>query len=195
MRWTIGITFVSVVSCGVLFEHFRFIATKRIRQKSLTKIWDEKLEPQHPITDFLQLAMDWAFYPITNLMGWLSFTDISNNNIFSSIIVGGRFVNPFREWDDRNILDLFAYIRYRLTRVNRNAVPNDITVLQETLPVMIPDFELLETYTDHSNNDALPELFDDFAFLTCTWFGQSTCFVQMDGYNILTDPIFRYSSS
>ncbi|KAI8905192.1 beta-lactamase superfamily domain-containing protein [Gorgonomyces haynaldii] len=26
--------------------------------------------------------------------------------------------------------------------------------------------------------------------MTCTWIGQSTCFVQMDGFNILTDPIF-----
>ncbi|KAI8818930.1 beta-lactamase superfamily domain-containing protein [Fimicolochytrium jonesii] len=26
--------------------------------------------------------------------------------------------------------------------------------------------------------------------MTVTWFGQSTCLVQMDGYNILTDPIF-----
>ncbi|KAI9014705.1 beta-lactamase superfamily domain-containing protein [Gaertneriomyces semiglobifer] len=26
--------------------------------------------------------------------------------------------------------------------------------------------------------------------MTVSWFGQSTCFVQMDGYNILTDPVF-----
>jgi N-acyl-phosphatidylethanolamine-hydrolysing phospholipase D len=27
--------------------------------------------------------------------------------------------------------------------------------------------------------------------VTITWLGQSTCLVQLDGINILTDPIFR----
>lgn len=118
---------------------------------------------------------------------------------------------------------------------------------------MIPDFILLESYSENAENDTLAELFaasdspealvaletntdklkelntginlhklvDDHAdfvdvrtpsdssnssfnspsdnfdpsncgrpFMTCTWIGQSTCFIQLDRFNILTDPIF-----
>eukprot|EP00842_Homolaphlyctis_polyrhiza_P000018 jgi/Hompol1/1016/HPOL_002633-RA len=131
--------------------------------------------------------------------------------LFNSLDVAGRFVNPFIEWQDRNTADLFAYIRWQLTRNNRNSIPSDIKVetlseLERTLPLVVPDFDLLRKYTDTRGAMRLPMSRITHAtpskrssttettksrFMTVTWIGQSTCFVQMDGYNILTDPIFR----
>nr|KAJ3417830.1 hypothetical protein HK105_000735 [Polyrhizophydium stewartii] len=139
--------------------------------------------------------------------------------LFNSLGVAGRFVNPFVEWQDRNTADIAGYIRWQLTRNNRNGVPSDQRELERTMPLARPDFGLLEAYTASRGRLLLPVRSaalavsaslplppraaaaaagadgtlaapPDAPVMTVTWIGQSTCFVQMDGFNILTDPIF-----
>ncbi|KAK6097707.1 hypothetical protein MT418_001803 [Batrachochytrium dendrobatidis] len=132
--------------------------------------------------------------------------------LFNSLGVAGRFVNPFIEWQDRNTADLFGYLKWQFTRNNRNNVPSDIKELDQAMPLATPDFGLMEEYTlkrtemriqsnsasrrmsdfithsDSQCSEAKP--LKEASLMSITWIGQSTCFVQMDGYNILTDPIF-----
>lgn len=119
-KWSLilPVSIATLAVGGLLFEQFRYNATGRVRQKSLTSLNGTKYSI-HPLVEIL----DYVFYPVTSLLGWLTLNN--SNSVFNSLVVGGRFVNPFREWNDRNILDLFAYIRYRLTRVNRNCVPGE----------------------------------------------------------------------
>ncbi|KAJ1885668.1 hypothetical protein LPJ66_010004, partial [Kickxella alabastrina] len=83
----------------------------------------------------------------------------------------------------------------------------DRQILDTELPLAIPHFALLNalsapTSRQHQNlsADPLPVEYSDYPAvdsvdgdksLTVTWLGQSTCFVQMQGLNILTDPIFK----
>ncbi|KAJ3284138.1 hypothetical protein HDU76_008345, partial [Blyttiomyces sp. JEL0837] len=126
--------------------------------------------------------------------------------LFHSLTVVGRFVNPWIEWQDRNTGDFFAYLTWQATRRCRNGVPKDPEEVDRRLPVVGPevgrkvwegfhrvveasgggDNELLE-----GENELLKSLVEvGKPVMSVAWFGQSTCFVQMDGYNILTDPIF-----
>jgi hypothetical protein len=109
--------------------------------------------------------------------------------ILRSLQVVGRFVNPWPEWEDRNTGDFAAVLWWQLTRKCRNGIPKEQTVIDDTLPVQKPNFELLESFHQLSQQATL-EQNPNPPVMSCTWFGQSTCFVQMDGYNILTDPIF-----
>ncbi|KAJ3008581.1 hypothetical protein HKX48_008451 [Thoreauomyces humboldtii] len=121
--------------------------------------------------------------------------------LFTSLRFAGRFVNPFLEWRDKNATNVWEYLRWQLTRTNRNGVPKDRAILEENLPVVQPNWKLLNEFHDkqRSVSDDLnaswvtvpSESAKSKPAMTVTWFGQSTCLVQMDGYNILTDPIFR----
>ncbi|KAJ3105948.1 hypothetical protein HDU97_007294 [Phlyctochytrium planicorne] len=109
--------------------------------------------------------------------------------LFHSLVVVGRFVNPWLEWEDRNVGDFLGYLGWQLTRTCRNGVPKDRTILDQDHPVVEPDYELwaefhIKAKIAAKRADPNPPL------MSFTWFGQSTCLVQMDGYNILTDPIF-----
>ncbi|KAJ3165250.1 hypothetical protein HDU88_004335 [Geranomyces variabilis] len=110
--------------------------------------------------------------------------------VYTSLTFAGRFVNPFLEWRDKNATNVWEYLRWQLTRNNRNGVPKDEKVLEENLPVVKPDFELLGSFHDRPPIDSSDLESASASVISVTWFGQSTCFVQMDGYNILTDPIF-----
>jgi hypothetical protein len=171
MLFKLGLTLLAVPVFLLGFEHFRHIATKRTRLNALNTHYTFNSFLQYDITHYLLL-------PLTVLMGWVSHSTSNNSNIFTSLMVGRRFVNPFREWDDRCIADFFAYIKYQITRTNRNNVPDKET-LDKTLPVLFPNFSLIGEKTINP-------------FIACTWFGQSTCLLQMDGFTILTDPIFTY---
>jgi hypothetical protein len=162
MLFKLGLTLLSVPVFLLGFEHFRHVATKRVRRNALNNSFFE-----YDIMSYLLL-------PLTVLMGWVSHS--KQSLIFTSVMVGRRFVNPFREWDDRCIADFFAYIKYQITRTNRNNVPDQHT-LNETLPVVFPNFSLIDEKTINP-------------FIACTWFGQSTCLIQIDAFTILTDPIF-----
>ncbi|KAJ2388106.1 hypothetical protein H4S02_003034 [Coemansia sp. RSA 2611] len=120
---------------------------------------------------------------------------------FASLNIGGRFVNPFDSWRDKTLWD---FVRWLCTRTPGNGLPHDPLELEEALPLARPHFALLNALSRPDNvrqpaNDSDPEYagyadataLDPQSTVTATWLGQSTCFVQMDGLNILTDPIFK----
>ncbi|KAJ2176699.1 hypothetical protein GGF45_003580, partial [Coemansia sp. RSA 551] len=121
---------------------------------------------------------------------------------FSSLNIGGRFVNPFDTWRDKTLWD---FVRWLCTRTSGNGLPKDMDELDRTLPVVTPHFALLNALSRSANvrphggaGDSVeyaeypdPSELDPRSTVTATWLGQSTCFVQMDGLNILTDPIFK----
>ncbi|KAJ3045208.1 hypothetical protein HDV00_011079 [Rhizophlyctis rosea] len=120
--------------------------------------------------------------------------------LYTSLKVAGRFVNPFWEWRDKNATNFWEYLHWQLTRVNRNGVPKDLKVLEETLPIFRPNFDILlksrltAPPPDLSSSwiaEPLPNADGSSSSgMAVTWLGQSTCVIQMDGYTVLTDPIF-----
>ncbi|KAJ2890117.1 hypothetical protein IWW38_004309 [Coemansia aciculifera] len=124
---------------------------------------------------------------------------------YASLEIGGRFVNPFAGWRDKTLLD---FVWWLATRQSGNGLSADQLELEKNLPLVEPRFELLfalsgSQYTQRqqqscaaTSNDecseglAIADLNRD-STITATWFGQSTCFVQLEGLNILTDPIFK----
>ena len=82
---------------------------------------------------------DALLFPFTSFLGWLEFgggggfrsgPGLTNQpskwrqKIYHSLIVAGRFVNPFIEWNDKSTADVFAYFKWQLTRNNRNGSPS-----------------------------------------------------------------------
>ena len=160
------------------FEQLRFMITKPHRKNALNEYWQHSLN--------VSTIFDYLLLPITYLISWLDDGIVSNGSAGSnSLKIAGRWINPFHEWEDRNTADIFAYLKWQVTRKNRNGVPVE-NLLKITLPVEIPDFNLLFKNCYNSN----AELHAEERVFTVTWMGQSTLFVQIDGYNILTDPMF-----
>ncbi|KAJ2704016.1 hypothetical protein FB645_003610 [Coemansia sp. IMI 203386] len=133
----------------------------------------------------------------------------STKSRFSSLMIGGRFVNPFETWRDKTLWD---FVRWLATRKSGNGLPRDRQLLAKDLPLAEPHFALLDAFSDkrsvrqkrtsradekqnesplcYSEYPAVESMSRDKT-MTATWLGQSTCFVQMEGLNILTDPIFK----
>lgn len=88
-----------------------------------------------------------------------------------------RFGNPFKTWKPPSVLhtmDFFVKDR------DESAVPYSDGELDKVMPVLKPDFTLRA------------EHFDDFRV---TWIGHSTMLIQINGLNILTDPMFSDRAS
>ncbi|KAJ1882145.1 hypothetical protein LPJ71_010182, partial [Coemansia sp. S17] len=124
---------------------------------------------------------------------------------YASLEIGGRFVNPFAGWRDKTLLD---FVWWLATRKSGNGLSSDELELERNLPLAKPYFELLDTLTGDQHPRRLRQTqshatVDEYVeypaiadlnkgnTITATWFGQSTCFVQLEGLNILTDPIFK----
>lgn len=82
------------------------------------------------------------------------------------------FENPFKTWHFPSLSDILS-IMFR--ERNHSNIPKK-EILSETLPVEEPNFEKL----NNSEKDKVQ----------CTWIGHASCLVQMEGINLLTDPIF-----
>lgn len=87
----------------------------------------------------------------------------------------GRFDNPFPTWQPGNLLGL---VEFMLLESDESGVPNDRDELEKSLPSVRPNF--------HAGD---PQNF------RVTWIGHSTLLIQIDGFNILTDPIFSDRAS
>ncbi|KAJ2338625.1 hypothetical protein GGH92_007085, partial [Coemansia sp. RSA 2673] len=124
---------------------------------------------------------------------------------YASLEIGGRFVNPFAGWRDKTLLD---FVWWLATRKSGNGLSSGELELERNLPLAKPYFELLDTLTGDQHPRRLRQTqshatVDEYVeypaiadlnkgnTITATWFGQSTCFVQLEGLNILTDPIFK----
>lgn len=102
---------------------------------------------------------------------------LSLNELSKPIRKGGRFDNPFPGWDQKGVFDLVG-LAISSSEVN---LPSDPAELDKTLPILKPDF-------NHNNKNGSSEF-------RATWIGHSTVLIQVDGYNILTDPIFSDRAS
>ncbi|KAH6564600.1 hypothetical protein BASA60_010248 [Batrachochytrium salamandrivorans] len=187
-----------------------------IQEKSLERHSLDIARTSTSVIDWFGAGLCFLFGSKVPLLALSSSTDNDmarwRQTLFNSLDVAGRFVNPFMEWQDRNTADLFEYIKHQFTRNNRNNVPTDIKELERTMPLETPQFDLIYRYTLECgkmliNSASASRRMSDYSqkgvrfqppaspleeacLMTVTWIGQSTCFVQMDGYNILTDPIF-----
>ncbi|XP_069012785.1 N-acyl-phosphatidylethanolamine-hydrolyzing phospholipase D-like isoform X1 [Embiotoca jacksoni] len=91
----------------------------------------------------------------------------------------GRWMNPWPTW---RFPSYARVLRFLLLDRNYSDIPGK-EVLDNTLPVMEPYF------VQH------PDLSESGPGLKVTWLGHSTVLVEMDGLNILTDPIFSKRAS
>ncbi|KAJ2766108.1 hypothetical protein IWQ56_003843 [Coemansia nantahalensis] len=121
------------------------------------------------------------------------------SDLFASLCIGGRFVNPFETWRDKTLWD---FVRWIVTRSGGNGIPRDRSLLEHDLPVVRPHFALLDALsrpenargtTSPDDQEARVDMagVDPARTISATWLGQSTCFVQVEGLNVLTDPIFQ----
>lgn len=82
------------------------------------------------LKDVVYTALDYISFPVTYFLGWATYqhVDMSSNNwrqkLYHSFNVAGRFFNPFVEWKDKNTTDVFAFLKWQLTRNNRNGNPS-----------------------------------------------------------------------
>jgi N-acyl-phosphatidylethanolamine-hydrolysing phospholipase D len=129
-------------------------------------------------------------------------------NKFGSMMVAGRFVNPFTQYRPQTVFE-FVYCRIaELFHVRpRGGVPSDPKVIARLLPTRQPDFDLMfRNIKEHvlggrksamelssllGNKDPSEEDLPDVDNrMTLTWLGQSCAYVQVPGFNMITDPCF-----
>ncbi|KAL9959597.1 hypothetical protein ACROYT_G032932 [Oculina patagonica] len=93
--------------------------------------------------------------------------------------VNGRFVLP---WGKSQVPSALVAARWFLVSPNNSSLPRrrlknfDTKELDQTLPVLKPDKKTLDSPPANE--------------IQVTWIGHATVLVQMDGINILTDPVF-----
>lgn len=86
---------------------------------------------------------------------------------------GSGFTNPWSSWKEKTFLDIVKWWCYR-----KNPFAGvDEAALEKHYPVRDPDMNLLHKSQD---NDEVRVL----------WIGHSTFLIQIDGVNLLTDPVF-----
>uniref|UniRef100_A0A3Q1FP49 N-acyl-phosphatidylethanolamine-hydrolyzing phospholipase D n=1 Tax=Acanthochromis polyacanthus TaxID=80966 RepID=A0A3Q1FP49_9TELE len=92
----------------------------------------------------------------------------------------GRWMNPWPTWC---FPSYSLRLRFLLWDKNNSNVPTSKEALDSELPVMEPYFV------------QNPDLSESGPGLRVTWLGHATVLVEMDGVNILTDPIFSQRAS
>lgn len=114
---------------------------------------------------------------------------------FAPLKVLGRYVNPFPEWRETGVWELLYWkLIYSMFQKPRRlawegGIAADLSTeegkqkVESLLPVQSLNRDALWG-TDREKPCAEADS------MTYTWIGQSTCFVQMNGLNILTDPVF-----
>lgn len=92
----------------------------------------------------------------------------------------GRWTNPWSTWRFPSYPTL---LRFLLLDKDNSKVPSSKEALDAELPVMEPYFV------------RSPDLSESGPGLRVTWLGHATVLVEIDGLNILTDPIFSQRAS
>eukprot|EP00934_Nitzschia_sp_Nitz4_P000551 Nitzschia sp. Nitz4//scaffold84_size84139//43342//45303//NITZ4_005199-RA/size84139-processed-gene-0.83-mRNA-1//1//CDS//3329559036//551//frame0 len=100
----------------------------------------------------------------------------------------GRFVNPWQSQSTNGVHSLPTLLRWQWQRMQREI--NELGLIRSLMPDLSWNSEpppvsgTKQPLPDHN-----PEK------LSMTWLGHSSCWVQMDGYNIITDPIYSLRAS
>jgi len=89
-----------------------------------------------------------------------------------AIFTNNVYENPWITWKDPHFKDLFKF----LFCTKSNAAIPDKTMLDQTLPVVKPDFSVFTSPPE----SGVPHM----------WIGHASSLVQVDGVSILTDPVF-----
>lgn len=109
----------------------------------------------------------------------------------------GRFVNPWQSQSTNGVHSFGTLANWRVQRLQR-----EIGEIQsmEDLIALLPWKKYAPNPAKSPNHESEPEAIpalpspeDDT--LSATWLGHSTCFIQMNGFTILTDPIFSVRAS
>lgn len=122
----------------VLFEQGRWLWHRHHRRRAIERHWEyidgelkeiEEVENAEETEeeDGLEAANPedtrWAVAISRSPIGsW-------RQKLYTSLRFAGRFVNPFLEWRDKNATNIWEYIRWQLTRNNRNGIPKDEKVV------------------------------------------------------------------
>ncbi|XP_001631569.2 N-acyl-phosphatidylethanolamine-hydrolyzing phospholipase D [Nematostella vectensis] len=109
-------------------------------------------------------------------------TTPDDDGLFKSKKVDGRYVIP---WADKTRMGFGSVLKWVITETDLSGVGGTWREgwkfkeeeLNRNLPVLEPNFEAIK-------NPSVDQL-------QVTWIGHATCLVQMNGLNILTDPVFN----
>lgn len=94
-----------------------------------------------------------------------------------SVCKNGRYVSPWPTW---KFPTLGTTLKFILFTRNNSRIPSR-EELDETLPILKPDKQVLSNPPQSG--------------IRVTWIGHATLLIQMEGLNILTDPIFSSRAS
>jgi len=102
-------------------------------------------------------------------------TNKTSNELAKSRIEDGRFVNSFNPQYKRAHLGLF--IKWQITERDNTGLPCKKKELDKMLPII--------------RHEKPEELYLTKPGLRYIWIGHSSCFVQMNNFRFLVDPVFR----
>ncbi|CAL8322844.1 unnamed protein product [Lota lota] len=101
----------------------------------------------------------------------------------------GRWTNPWPTW---RFPSKALLLRFLLWDKDNSNVPTSKEVLDDKLPVLVPYFAQGEGTVADSGARSHG---DSERGLRVTWLGHATTLVELDGLNVLTDPIFSQRAS
>ncbi|XP_061570552.1 N-acyl-phosphatidylethanolamine-hydrolyzing phospholipase D isoform X2 [Cololabis saira] len=94
----------------------------------------------------------------------------------------GRWTNPWSTWRFPSYPTLLRFLLWDKDHTN---LPSSKEVLDSELPVMEPYFVRNPDFSDRRDHPGM----------RVTWLGHATVLVEMDGVNVLTDPMFSQRAS
>lgn len=102
-------------------------------------------------------------------------TDEASNELIKSRIENGRFINSFNP--QYKLPNLGNVLVWKITSRDNTRLPCNKKKLDEMLPVI-----------RHENPKELYLTTDGLRFI---WIGHASCFIQMNNFRFLVDPVFR----
>jgi N-acyl-phosphatidylethanolamine-hydrolysing phospholipase D len=103
---------------------------------------------------------------------------VNSTGLPMPLYIDERFQNP---WNIMEKHSMWKVLKWRMTRKEEPKEIPPVEVLDQTLPVLKPDLDLLRDPPVDG--------------VRVTWFGHATVLVQMDGVTVLADPIFSDRAS
>lgn len=103
----------------------------------------------------------------------------------------GRFVNPWQSQSTNGVHSFETLLRWQIQRVQREM--DQFGIIGSLIPKLSWGTPTYAEDEATGSKSPLPQLNKDI--LSMTWVGHSTCWLQINGFTILTDPIFSLRAS